>query len=343
MVSSVILAGGSGTRLWPLSDADIPKQFLKLFSEDSMIVETSNRIKKRVPLKNQYVLTGEKYRALAEEEFGSEVNVLCEPCAKNTAPCLLWAAYKIQKDCGGDAAMVVMPSDHAIKDEYSFLIALDTAIEAARDGKIVTFGIVPTWPETGYGYIEIDSMEYTPNRSVMKVAAFREKPDAETAERFIEARNYLWNSGMFIFTAQVIIDEFEKHCPDVWKCFSGIDPDDMDAIAIAFQNTPSISIDYAIMEHTQKAVCVPAVFGWSDVGGFKSLHDESKQDAAGNVIKGDVIAVDTTNCYINGEKRIVCVGLDNLVVVESEHTILVAKNDRSEEIGKIAKQIDAGK
>ncbi len=339
MICSVILAGGAGTRLWPLSDTNIPKQFLKLFSDDSLIVETSKRVSERVPIERQYVLTGEKYRTLVEAEFGGKINILAEPQAKNTAPCILWAALKIARDCGRQAVMVVMPSDHTIKELDAFQAALDTAIAQAQRGWIATFGIVPTRAETGYGYIEIEEGGYAPNAEAKKLLAFHEKPDAPRAEEYIKSGNYMWNSGMFVFTAGTIIDEFEKHCPEVYSCFGGIDVDSAQEVGEAFAATPSISIDYAIMERTKIAVCVPSLFGWSDVGGYQSLHEESGQDDDKNVLRGDVIARHTTNCYVYGEKRIVCVGLDDIVVVESGDTILIARKDMSEQIGQIAKEL----
>ncbi|MDL2236875.1 mannose-1-phosphate guanylyltransferase [Christensenellaceae bacterium OttesenSCG-928-K19] len=336
---SIILAGGSGTRLWPLSDNEIPKQFLALFSDDSMIVETSNRVLPRVPMAQQYVLTGEKYRVLTEETFDGKINVLAEPQAKNTAPCILWAAQKIAKDLGGETIIVVQPSDHAIGDGQAFLQALDTAAATARKGSIVTFGIVPSRAETGYGYIEIENMDYSANLTAKKALAFREKPDKQTAQEYLAAGNYLWNSGMFIFRADVMINEFKQHCPEVYSCFGDIDPDDMTQVKEAFEKTPSISIDYAIMERSQNVFCIPSAYGWSDVGGYQSLHEESEKDENGNVLRGNIIAEDTKNCYINGTRRIVCIGLDDLVVVESDHTILVAKKDSSEKVGTIAKQM----
>lgn len=343
MVCSVILAGGAGTRLWPLSNNDVPKQFLKLFSNDSMIVETSKRVLPRVPIEKQYVLTGEKYAALVEKEFAGKINMLAEPMAKNTAPCILWAAQKIKKDHGEDTVMIVMPSDHAIKDEYSFMLALDMAIEAAHEGKIATFGIVPTRPETGYGYIEIENADYEANRTVTKLKAFREKPDAKKAEEFLAAGNYLWNGGIFIFTPKTIIGEFEKYCPDVYNCFKSVDPDDKKDIKKAFESVQSISIDYAIMEHTEIAVCIPADFGWSDVGGYQSLHSESEKDENGNAFSCDTITVDVKGCYISASKRVVGIGLEDLVIVESGDTILVAKKNRADEVGDIAKRLNKGK
>ncbi|HBU11598.1 MAG TPA: mannose-1-phosphate guanylyltransferase [Clostridiales bacterium] len=338
-VCSIILAGGAGTRLWPLSGHDMPKQFLKLFSDDSLIVETSNRFLPRVPLERQYVLTGEKYRALADEDFDGKINILAEPQAKNTAPCILWAAMKVERDFGGSTVMVVTPSDHVIRNEPEFLEALDTATNAAKKGGVITFGILPTRAETGYGYIEIDDMVFSANKIVKKVTAFREKPDAKTARKYLEAGKYLWNSGMFVFRADTMIQEFQIHCEEIYRCFSGVNPDAKEDVAKAFAQSPAISIDYAIMERSSKVFCIPSAFGWSDVGGYQSLHEESTQDADGNVLHGNVISRDTKNCYINGSKRIVCIGLSDLVIVESEHTILVARKDCSEQVGGIAKQL----
>lgn len=337
MVSSIILAGGSGTRLWPLSSSAKPKQFLNLFSDKSMIRETSERVMDVVPLQNQFILTGEKYAALVKEEFGDAVNIMAEPQAKNTAPCILWAAFKIQKQLGEGVA-VVMPSDHAIKDGKAFHKALRAAVKKAKEGYIVTFGIKPTRAETGYGYLEIDTKNFTPNESIVNLTSFHEKPDLELAKKYLQAGNFLWNSGLFIFDIKIMIDEFRKFEPELFDLFSRIDPDDTVQVAGAFENSKSISIDYAIMERTQKAFCIPAEFGWSDVGGYESLHKEHEKDENGNVTDGDVIMEQSNNCYVNCQKPVVCVGIDDLVVVETEDAILVSKKGMSEQIGKIAKR-----
>lgn len=339
MISCVILAGGAGTRLWPLSDSKYPKQFLKLFSKNSLLVDTSARLEKLIPVQNQYVITGAVYENLVDEQFDGKINMLIEPMAKNTAPCILWAALYMAKKYGKEAIMVVTPSDHIIKEENAFLSGLKAAVAEAENGNIVTFGIVPSRPETGFGYIEIEDMIYTPNQTVKKVLEFHEKPDLKTAKQYIQAGNYMWNSGMFVFRVKTALEEFEKYSPDLYASFEGIDPEDHDSVAQAFGESPSISIDYAIMEKTQRVCCIPSKFGWSDVGGYDSLYEEHEKDNNGNVCNGQVIAKETRNCYLHGDKRIVCLGVENLIVVERENTILIAKRGMSKEIGNVAKEL----
>ena len=339
MVSSIILAGGSGTRLWPLSSSAKPKQFLNLFSDKSMIRETSERDADVVPLQNQFVLTGKKYTPLVKEEFGDTINIMAEPQAKNTAPCILWAAFKIKKQLG-DGVAVVMPSYHAMRDGEAFHKALTAAVRKAQEGYIVTFGIKPTRAETGYGYLEIATKDFTLNESAVKLNSFHEKPDPELAVKYLEAGNFMWNSGLFIFDINTMIREFEIYEPELFALFANVDPDNEKQVERAFSAAKSISIDYAIMERTQKAYCIPAEFGWSDVGGYESLHKEHDKDENGNVTDGDVIMDHSRNCYVNCKKPVVCVGLDDLVVVETDDAILVSRKDMSEQIGKIAKQLN---
>ncbi len=337
MNSCVILAGGAGTRLWPLSDTSKPKQFLNLFAQHSMLVETSRRVQGMIPLQRQFVLTGQDYAALVDEQFAGDINVMAEPMAKNTAPCILWATLRIAKSWGG-GTVVVMPSDHVIKEERAFQSALQHAIKQAERGCIVTFGVQPTHPETGYGYIEVPSEDYRVNESAEELVAFHEKPDALTAQRFLDAGHYLWNSGMFIFDAQTMLEEFRTHAPEVWRAFEGVDPDNVYDVARAFDRVPSISIDYAVMEKTDRAYCIPASFGWSDVGGYRSLHAQSKRDAAGNVANGaQIILQDTTDSYVSGDGKIVCIGLNNVVVIRNGDNVLVADMDKAAQVGEVAK------
>lgn len=334
LLYGIILAGGSGTRLWPLSTAEAPKQFLKLFSEYSMIVETSNRIAHQIPRERQYILTGEMYSEIVWEQFGDAVHVLVEPEARNTAPCILWAALKIQKMGGG--IMAVLPSDHLIKEAAQFGEALNTAKEAAEEGKIVTFGIFPERAETGYGYIEISREPYELNRSVKNILAFQEKPDHTTAEKYLEAGNFLWNSGMFVFRSDVMIEEFRKYCPDIFECFQDIDADCQNDVKKAFEQCRAVSIDYAVMEKTQRGYCIPASFGWNDVGSYYSLYQESQKDDDGNA--GNALAINARNCYVNTRKKAVIVGVEDIIVAEGEDAILVADFKKSPEIGCISKK-----
>ena len=339
MVNAIILAGGSGTRLWPLSSSAKPKQFLRLLSDKSMLMETSERILDIVPMKQQYILTRKKFTPLVMEEFGDTVNIMAEPQAKNTAPCILWAAFLIKKKSGNGVA-VVMPSDHTIRDGEEFHRALTTAVDKARRGYIVTFGIKPTRPETGYGYIEIAGNRFRLNETVEQLISFHEKPNQELAEKYLNAGNFMWNSGLFVFDIDTMIEEFRTYQPGLYDLFSKIDPEDEKQVEQAFEQAESISIDYAVMEKTNKAFCVPSDFGWSDVGGYESLHEENEKDENGNVIDGNVIMEQSRNCYVNCEKQVVCVGIEDLVVVETENSILVARKGMSEQIGKIAKQLN---
>jgi mannose-1-phosphate guanylyltransferase len=343
MINCIILAGGAGTRLWPLSDHKYPKQFLKLFSENSLIMETSNRVKKMIPIENQYVLTGKEYARLVDENFDGEMNLIIEPMAKNTAPCILWAALIMRKKYGNDAIMVVMPSDHIIKDNEAFLAALTIAKGEAEKGEIVTFGIIPSRPEIGFGYIEIEDMIFEPNKTVKKVCAFHEKPDQLTAKKFVDSGIYMWNSGMFVFSVGTILDEFGTYAPELYANFKEIDPENREEARKAFKKSLSISIDYAIMEKTQKVCCIPSKFGWSDIGGYDSLYEEHEKDADGNVCNGNIVVEDSKNCYIHGNKRIVCLGVEDLIIVERENTILVAKRGMSQAIGNMAKKIHNNK
>ena len=333
MLYGIILAGGSGTRLWPLSTEQKPKQFLKLFSDFSMIVETSKRIKGRIPVNHQYILTGGSYAGIVREQFGESIHIMVEPEAKNTAPCILWAALKIQKTGGG--TMAVLPSDHLIKDTTKFLTALDVAEKAAGQGAIVTFGILPERPETGYGYIEVPYGNYSLNNSAQKVLAFKEKPDYHTAQGYLEAGNFFWNSGMFVFDAEIMIEEFQKNCPQIYAAFEGIDVDNDAQVQKAFGQCSAISIDYAIMEKTKKGYCVPSSFEWSDVGSYLSVYQESRKDVNGNV--GNPLAFDAKRCYTNAKKRVVIAGISDIIVAEGEDVILVADMKKSSEIGNIAK------
>ena len=233
MINAIILAGGSGTRLWPLSSSAKPKQFLSLLSDKSMLKETSERIADVIPEKQQYILTGKKYIPLVREEFGPVINVMAEPQAKNTAPCILWAALKIRKQ-SGDGVAIVMPSDHTIKEGSAFHDALLAAVKKAEEGAIVTFGIKPTRAETGYGYIEIKTSQYKLNESVEKLVSFHEKPNEQLAAQYLRAGNFLWNSGLFVFDIQTMIDEFKEYESELYQIFTAIDPDDEVQVAAAF-------------------------------------------------------------------------------------------------------------
>ncbi|HAI48194.1 Alginate biosynthesis protein AlgA [compost metagenome] len=340
----VILSGGSGTRLWPLSREAYPKQFLALAGELTMLQATWQRIAPiagRAPL----VVANEEHRFVAADQLQQlgvqPLAILLEPVGRNTAPAIAVAALEATRD-GEDAVLLVLPSDHVIADEAAFRAAVLRALPAAREGKLVTFGIVPTGPETGYGYIKAAG-----TGDVRAVDRFVEKPDAETAAQYVQSGQYFWNSGMFLFKASRYLAELEKFNPamlaasrSAWQQarrdadFTRLDRD-------AFAAVPSDSIDYAVMEKTAEAVVVPLDAGWNDVGSWTALRDVSAQDSDGNAHHGDVIAIDCRNTYAYGERLIALVGLDDVIVVETDDAVMVGRSDRMQEIKQVVAQLKA--
>ncbi len=340
----VILSGGSGTRLWPLSREAYPKQFLALAGEQTMLQSTWLRIASiagRAPL----VVANEEHRFVAAEQLqqlGVEPQaILLEPVGRNTAPAIAVAALEASRD-GGDALLLVLPSDHVIADEEAFRAAVLRAVPAAEAGKLVTFGIVPTGPEIGYGYIKA-----VVGDDVRAVDRFVEKPDTETATAYVQSGEYFWNSGMFLFKASRYLAELERFnpamlsgCRDAWQQarrdadFTRLDKE-------AFSAVPSDSIDYAVMEKTADAVVVPLDAGWNDVGSWTALRDVSTQDGDGNAHHGDVIAIDCRNTYAYGERLIALVGLDDVIVVETDDAVMVGRSDRMQEIKQVVERIKA--
>jgi len=343
----VILSGGSGTRLWPLSREAYPKQFLALAGEQTMLQATWQRVAPiagRAPL----VVANEEHRFVAAEQLqqlGVQPQaILLEPMGRNTAPAIAVAALEAMRQ-GDDAVLLVLPSDHVIADEEAFRAAVLRALPAAEAGKLVTFGIVPSGPETGYGYIKA-----TGDGDARPVDRFVEKPDAQTAQQYVQSGEYFWNSGMFLFKASRYLAELEKFNPAMldtsrtaWQQarrdadFTRLDKDAFDAV-------PSDSIDYAVMEKTADAVVVPLDAGWNDVGSWTALRDVSQQDADGNAHHGDVIAIDCRNTYAYGDRLIALVGLDDVIVVETDDAVMVGRSDRMQEIKQVVARIkDAGR
>jgi len=340
----VILSGGSGTRLWPLSREAYPKQFLALAGELTMLQATWQRVAPiagRAPL----VVANEEHRFVAAEQLQQlgvqPLAILLEPVGRNTAPAIAVAALEATRD-GEDAVLLVLPSDHVIADEAAFRAAVLRALPAAREGKLVTFGIVPTGPETGYGYIKAAS-----GGEVRVVDRFVEKPDAETARQYVGSGEYFWNSGMFLFKASRYLAELEKFNPAMLSASRTAweqarrDADFTRLGKEAFTAVPSDSIDYAVMEKTADAVVVPLDAGWNDVGSWTALRDVSAQDADGNAHHGDVIAIDCRNTYAYGERLIALVGLDDVIVVETDDAVMVGRSDRMQEIKQVVARLKA--
>ena len=338
----VILSGGSGTRLWPLSRESYPKQFLPLAGDDTMLQATWRRVAPiagRPPL----IVANEEHRFVAAEQLqqvGAKPQaILLEPIGRNTAPAIAVAALEATRD-GDDAILLVLPSDHVIADDKTFQRVVQEAVPAAEAGKLVTFGIVPTGPETGYGYIKAGA-----GSGARAVESFVEKPDLATAQGYVASGQYFWNSGMFLFKASRYLAELEKLNPamlegvrQAWS-LAKRDADFTRLDKQTFSTVPSDSIDYAVMEKTADAAVVPLDAGWSDVGSWTALRDVSPQDPDGNAHHGDVIAIDCRNTYAYGERLIALVGLDDVVVVETPDAVLVGKGERMQEVKEVVARI----
>ncbi|NOT86873.1 MAG: mannose-1-phosphate guanylyltransferase/mannose-6-phosphate isomerase [Lysobacter sp.] len=347
-VQAVLLSGGSGTRLWPLSREAYPKQFLPLVGDDTMLQATWRRVAALSSLA-PIVVANEDHRFLVAEQLrvigAPTPRIVLEPVGRNTAPAIAAAALIARADPqhqNGDPLLLVLPSDHVVRDDAAFRAAVAAAAPAAEAGALVTFGIVPQAPETGFGYIHADTGE-----GVRKVLRFVEKPDAATAQRYLDEGGYYWNSGMFLFRASRFIEELGKYRPDILAAARAacehLDPDgeflrlDRDAFAAS----PSESIDYAVMEKTDAAMVLPVDIGWNDVGSWSALWDVSEQDADGNAHHGDVIAIDSRNSYAYAQRLVALVGVDDLIVVETDDAVLVAAKDKVQEVKQVVARLKA--
>ncbi|PCI53716.1 MAG: mannose-1-phosphate guanylyltransferase/mannose-6-phosphate isomerase [Alphaproteobacteria bacterium] len=337
----VILSGGSGTRLWPLSRPLYPKQFLALHTDKTLFQETVSRLKHLGSL-DPIVVCNDEHRFIVAENLRdigcTAQNIILEPVGRNTAPAIAAAALVAMKD-GDDPILIVLPADHIIENIDAFGTAVEMAKKLASKGALVTFGITPTEAHTGYGYIELGKSLET---GVHKIADFKEKPDQETAEEFVKSGQYLWNGGMFCFRASSFLAELKKLQPALLKQVknavdgSKVDLDFDRLDRDAFEQCPDISIDYAVMEHTKNGVVVALDAAWSDIGAWDSVWNVSAKDADGNVCKGDVIVHDSKNNLIYSQNKLVSVlGVEGLVVVETQDAILVANKGSVQDVKKI--------
>ena len=388
---AVILAGGSGSRLWPLSRQHLPKQFLSLEGDASLLKTTINRLRSVIEEKNILIVTqeahakGEAYHALLPYQ------TLFEPIARNTAPAIALAAAYLMRD-GEDPIMVVLPADHIIKDEARFCAHLKVAIEAAENGKLITFGIKPAHPDTGFGYIKITGLRTEdlglsgeesglrtegrglsgkaasgstqssvlepqtciPQSSVLEpqsylspsciyaVERFTEKPDHDTAVRFLKEGDYYWNSGMFVWRASVILAEIQQHLPAVYQVIQTIIAESLaggtfqQAVEKYFSTMPTISIDYGVLEKSSRVSLIPCDIGWNDVGSWQAVHEIGAKDQNGNVMLGNVIALDCKNSLIRSEKRLVAaIGLEDVCVIETADAVLISKSDQTQRVREV--------
>ena len=340
----VILAGGAGSRFWPISSEELPKQFLDILGCGRTLIQlTLERFNGLIPKENVWVVTAEKYREIVMEQLPEipSSNILCEPCRRNTAPCICYVSWKIKK-LNTKANIVVSPSDHLVVDIQAFQSAIDDSLSfAAETDAVVTLGLKPTRPETGYGYIKAD-LTYSSSRkhNIFRVDEFKEKPTLEVAKEYIRSPNYLWNSGIFIWNVNTIINAFRVYEPEVSSIFEGLMPyygtdKEQNKIDESYPQCKNISVDYAILEKAEEIFVFPTSFSWSDLGTWNSLREQSDMDKYGNVCIGDNIKLyDTYNTIVHtcNKKEVIVEGLDGYVVAEKEGKLLVCRLSEEQRI-----------
>lgn len=342
----VIMAGGGGTRFWPLSRKDLPKQFLNLTGTDLMVNETIDRLLPLIPRENIFVVTNSSQAELmytSTEGRISKSQILSEPAARNTSACIGYAAMELVRKYD-DGVMCIFPSDHYIKERENYETVLEEAMRAAEEtDQLVTIGIKPTFAATGYGYIRRGSGE---GRKYYPVEEFVEKPDVKTAKKYIQQGDYLWNSGMFLWKASTILKHFEKLLPDVYECLLQIGeamntPEERSVLEAVYPTIPKISIDYGIMERSKDVLVVEGSFGWNDVGSWDALQSLYEADENGNIIYGDQVHIDTKNCISYAKNKLVAVlGVEDLIIVETDDAVLVCHKDKAQDVKKIVQELD---
>ncbi|MHB1393083.1 MAG: mannose-1-phosphate guanylyltransferase [Clostridia bacterium] len=341
MIAAVIMAGGKGERFWPRSRKNLPKQLIRLVGDKTMIQETVERLDQYIEKCNIYIVTGKEYESTISEQLDSIPggNIIIEPMGRNTAACIGLAAMQIaRKD--PDTVMIVLPSDHLIKNRENFIGVLEQAAKVAElNDNIVTIGITPTHPETGYGYINFeDKMDNKYCDMMYKVKKFVEKPDKHTAQKYVDSGKYLWNSGMFLWKASTILNNIRKFMPKLFEALIRIDEewgkeDYQKVLYEEYSKLESISIDYGIMEHADHVYVIPGIFGWDDVGSWTSLERIHETDECGNIISGNIIQMDTSKCIIQGsDKLIATLGIEDLIIVDTEDATLICSKDKAQQI-----------
>lgn len=344
----LIMAGGKGERFWPRSRVNLPKQFLNISGNKSMIQQTIDRLKTFIPVEQLFIITNELYAELIKAQIPDLPfeNIIIEPIGRNTASCVGLASIIIEERYP-DSSMIVIPSDHIIKNEEEFIHIMKTAVEVSKvEDRLVTLGITPTYPETGYGYVESTLETIHINNSVVhKVNKFIEKPNEEKATQYLQAGNYYWNSGIFVWKIEVIRKYIEKLMPEMHDLletmklgFKQYKRDDV--IRSEFSKMPDQSIDYGIMEKADNIYVIPCKLGWDDVGSWTALDRINNQDDNGNVIKGNTLNIDTKRCIIESNgKLIATLGVEDLIIVETDDVTLICKKDKAQEIKSLIKEL----
>lgn len=340
---ALIMAGGHGTRFWPLSREMMPKQMLKIVGSNTMIQDTVQRILPLVPLNHLYIATNEKHAENIDTQLKeiskikSNINFIVEPMGKNTAPAIAVAATYIN-EIDPESIMVVLPADHVIQKKTEFLELLKQAERLAAQGYLVTFGIKPTRPETGYGYIKAGKKTF----AGFNVDKFTEKPNLKTAQKYLKNPKYFWNGGIFVWQTKTILQEIKKYLPSLYEKldFLRSAPNQEEALKNFYSEIKPISIDYGIMEHTNKAVVIPADISWNDIGSWAAIDEVVEKDLNGNIIAGNVVDINSQNSIIYGGKELVAtIGLNNMVVVSTDDAILICPKNKSQEVKNVVDKI----
>ena len=346
--TAVIMAGGGGTRFWPLSRKSCPKQLVCLTGDDIMINETIKHFRNVVPIADSYIVTNAEQAKLMDEQVDTsfdQSHILREPMGRNTAPCVLYAAMRLMKE-HGDCVMAILAADHHIADVKEYERVLRLAFKSAEEtDKMVTIGLWPTFPSTGYGYIRF-SDQPTLGDEVYNLKRFVEKPELARAEEYVRSKKYLWNSGMFIWKASVILRAFQEFLPEMYNRMNEIyeklgTPEEEKAIAEVYPNLESLSIDYGIMEKAQDVLVIPAEFGWNDVGSWDTLSAVIPGDEDNNVVRGRYLGIETENCVVYGTtgKLIATIGLEDIVIVDTKDALLVCHKSQAQEVKRMVEKI----